>query len=96
MTGAAPMTLREVSRRASDVKAVHGDVNALRNAGLLDKAENGRVVFPYDSMHVDNIMKAARILTVRLILRRPIDLTTSPNRKPSRDGQSHDLVTQEI
>ncbi|UZR27357.1 HVO_A0114 family putative DNA-binding protein [Methylococcus mesophilus] len=60
MTGAGPMTIREVSRRVGrDVKAVHGDVKALLNAGLLDKTESNKIVFPYDSVHVDFIMKAA-------------------------------------
>ncbi|QXP83122.1 hypothetical protein [Methylococcus sp. Mc7] len=54
------MTIREVSRRVGrDVKAVHGDVKTLLNAGLLDKTEAGKVVFPYDSVHVDFVMKAA-------------------------------------
>jgi predicted transcriptional regulator len=36
MTGAGPMTLREAARRVGrDVKAVHSDVRALLNAGLL-------------------------------------------------------------
>ncbi|HHW77527.1 MAG TPA: transcriptional regulator, partial [Xanthomonadaceae bacterium] len=42
-----------------DVKAVHGDVRALLNAGLLDKTEDGKIVFPYDAIHVDFIVKAA-------------------------------------
>ena len=42
-----------------DVKAVHGDVQALLNAGLLQKTENGQIVFPYDTVHVDFLLKAA-------------------------------------
>ncbi|MGB3121607.1 MAG: hypothetical protein WBE58_22475 [Verrucomicrobiales bacterium] len=38
---------------------VHGDVRALLNAGLLDKAEEGKIVFPYDAIHVDFLVKAA-------------------------------------
>jgi predicted transcriptional regulator len=30
-----------------DVKAVHGDVHALLNAGILQKTEDGRIVFPF-------------------------------------------------
>ena len=38
MAGQGPLTIREVARRvARDVKAVHGDVHALIDAGLLDK-----------------------------------------------------------
>jgi len=60
MTGAGPMTIREAARRIKrDVKAVHGDVQALLNAGLLQKTENSRIVFPYDAVHVDFMLKAA-------------------------------------
>jgi predicted transcriptional regulator len=53
MTGQGEMSIREVARRlARDVKAVHGDVTALVEAGILDQA-NARVVFPYDAVHVD-------------------------------------------
>ena len=54
------MTIREAARRVGrDVKAVHGDVRALLNAGLLDKTEDGKIVFPYDAIHVDFVVKAA-------------------------------------
>jgi len=54
MTGQGEMTIREVARRVErDVKAVHGDVQALLLAGVLDRADSGRVVFPYDAVHVD-------------------------------------------
>jgi predicted transcriptional regulator len=60
MTGAGPLAIREIARRVGrDVKAVHGDVHVLLNAGLLDKAEDGKVVFPYDAVHVDFVLKAA-------------------------------------
>ena len=42
-----------------DVKAVHGDVQALLTAGILDRADRG-VIFPYDAIHVDfTLTKAA-------------------------------------
>ena len=48
------MTIREIARRIDrDVKAVHGDVRALLLAGVLDRAESGRMVFPYDAVRVD-------------------------------------------
>ena len=54
MTGQGSMAIREVARRvARDVKAVHGDVQALLSAGILDREENGQVIFPYDAVHVD-------------------------------------------
>ena len=60
LTGAGPVTLREVARRVGrDVKAVHGDVHALLDAGLIDKTADGKVVFPYDAVHVDFMIKAA-------------------------------------
>jgi predicted transcriptional regulator len=60
LMGAGPVTIREAARRAQrDVKAVHGDVHALLNAGLLEKTEDGKIVFPYDAIHVDFMVKAA-------------------------------------
>ena len=48
------MTIRDLARELSrDVKAVHRDVHTLINAGLVDRIEDGRVVFPYDGIHVD-------------------------------------------
>ena len=39
MTGAGPLALREIARRVErDVKAVHTDVHALLNAGLIQVA----------------------------------------------------------
>jgi len=38
---------------------VHGDVQALLKAGLLQKKENGRIIFPFGAVHVDFILKAA-------------------------------------
>ena len=60
MTGAGPMSIREAARRVHrDVKAVHGDVHALLNAGLLQKTEKGLIIFPYDAVHVDFMLRAA-------------------------------------
>ncbi|HYZ22041.1 MAG TPA: transcriptional regulator [Rhodopila sp.] len=54
MTGKGPMSVRNVARLVNrDVKAVHGDVQALVQAGVLDKDAKGQVVFPYDAVHVD-------------------------------------------
>ena len=60
MTGQGAMSIRETARRVGrDVKAVHGDVHALLNAGVLDRTEDG-VEFPYDAVHVDfTLTKAA-------------------------------------
>lgn len=61
MTGQGEMTIREIARRVDrDVKAVHGDVQALLVGGVLDRADSGRVIFPYDAVHVDfTLSKAA-------------------------------------
>ena len=60
MTGAGPIATREVARRVGrDVKSVHGDVHALLRAGVLDRTDDGRIVFPYDEVHVDFVLRAA-------------------------------------
>lgn len=60
MTGQGPMSIRESARRVGrDVKAVHGDVHALLDAGVLDRADDGRIVFPYEAVHVDFVLQAA-------------------------------------
>ena len=60
MAGQGPLTIREASRRVGrDVKAVHGDVHALMNAGLLDKTEAGRIVFPFDAVRVEFTLRTA-------------------------------------
>jgi predicted transcriptional regulator len=60
MTGAGPIAIREVARRVErDVKAVHGDVQALLKVGVIDRTTNGQIVFPYDEVHVDFVLRAA-------------------------------------
>jgi predicted transcriptional regulator len=60
MCGAGPISIREAARRVGrDVKAVHGDVTALLKAGLLDRVEGGGVVFPYEAVKVEFMLKAA-------------------------------------
>jgi predicted transcriptional regulator len=55
-----PVSIREAARRAGrDVKAVHGDVTALLNAGILDRAEDGRIVFPFEAVKVEFLLHAA-------------------------------------
>lgn len=60
MTGTGPLAIREVARRVRrDVKSVHGDVQALLTAGVIDHVEDGRIVFPFDEIHVDFVLRAA-------------------------------------
>lgn len=59
LTGAGVVSIREAARRVNrDVRAVHSDVTALINAGLLNRAEGG-IEFPYEAVHVDFVLKAA-------------------------------------
>lgn len=60
LCGAGPVSIREVARRVGrDVKAVHGDVMALLNAGVLDRAEGGGIVFPFEAVKVEFMLQAA-------------------------------------
>ena len=60
LCGAGPVSIREAARRVDrDVKAVHGDVTALLNAGVLDRAEGGGIVFPFEAVKVEFLLKAA-------------------------------------
>jgi predicted transcriptional regulator len=42
-----------------DVKAVHGDVTVLLNAGVLQKTANGLIVFPFDAIGFAVMLRAA-------------------------------------
>jgi len=54
MMGQGEMSIRAVARRVGrDVKAVHGDVTALIEMGAVERTESGRVLFPFERIHVD-------------------------------------------
>jgi predicted transcriptional regulator len=60
LCGAGPVSIREASRRVGrDVKAVHSDITALLNAGVLERAEAGGIVFPFDAVKVEFLLQAA-------------------------------------
>lgn len=61
LAGQEPMSLRAVARLLDrDVKNIHADVHALLNAGILERIDGERIVFPYDAVHVDfTVGKAA-------------------------------------
>jgi len=60
LAGQGPLSIREIARRLGrDVKAVHGEVHALLDAGVLDRADDGRIVFRFDAIHVDFTLHAA-------------------------------------
>lgn len=53
MTGTGPLSIREVARRVGrDFKAVHSDMTVLIQSGVVER-DGGRVVFPYDNIHVE-------------------------------------------
>jgi len=60
LCGAGPVSIREAARRVDrDVKAVHSDVTALLNGGILDRTDDGRIVFPFDAVKVEFLLQAA-------------------------------------
>ena len=60
MTGAGPLGVRELARKVKrDVKGVHTDAHALVLCGVIDKTPDGKLLFPYDVVHVDFMLEAA-------------------------------------
>ncbi|MGK6315313.1 HVO_A0114 family putative DNA-binding protein [Neorhizobium sp. DT-125] len=60
MTGQGPLSIREIARRVGrDFKGVHSDVDMLLGSGVIDRAEGGGVVFPYDRIHLEFDIEAA-------------------------------------
>jgi len=60
LCGAGPVSIREAARRVGrDVKAVHTDVTALLAAGVLDKAVDGGIIFPFEAVKVEFLLQAA-------------------------------------
>ena len=60
LCGAGPVSIREAARRVDrDVKAVHSDITALLNAGVLDRAEGKGIIFPFEAVKVEFLLQAA-------------------------------------
>jgi predicted transcriptional regulator len=60
LCGAGSVSIREAARRVGrDVKAVHGDVTALLEAGVLSRVPGGRIEFPFDAVKVEFLLRAA-------------------------------------
>ena len=60
LCGAGPVSIRAAARLVGrDVKAVHGDITALLSAGILDRAPEGGVVFPFEAVKVEFVLQAA-------------------------------------
>jgi len=60
MTGAGSLGVRELARRVGrDVKGVHTDVTALLQAGVIERTEGGKLLFPYQHVEVRFKLDAA-------------------------------------
>ena len=60
LCGAGPVSIREAARRVGrDVKAVHGEVTAVLKAGVLDRTDDGLIVFPYEAVKVEFVLAVA-------------------------------------
>ena len=60
MTGTGPLSIREIARRVGrDFKGVHTDTTVLVEAGVVDKDGQGKLIFPYEKIHVDFEISAA-------------------------------------
>ena len=60
LCGAGPVSIRAAARRVGrDVKAVHADVTALLSAGVLSRADTGGIVFPFEAVKVEFLLRAA-------------------------------------
>lgn len=60
LCGTGPLSIRGAARRVGrDVKAVHADVTALLRAGVLDRVEGGKIVFPFEAIKVEFLLQAA-------------------------------------
>ena len=60
LTGAGSLGVRELARRVGrDVKGVHTDAQALVLCGVIDKTSDGKLLFPFDAVHVDFMLKVA-------------------------------------
>jgi predicted transcriptional regulator len=59
LAGAGAVSIREAARRVGrDVSAVHRDIHALIDAGIMQQTDDG-VVFPYDAVRIDATLPAA-------------------------------------
>ena len=63
LQGQGAMSVRELARRvARDVRRVHDDVAVLAELGLFERTDSGGVVCPFDALHIDMRLTAARAL----------------------------------
>ena len=60
LCSASPMSIREAARRVErDVKAVHADIAALLNAGVINRDQSGGIVFAFEAVKVEFLLEAA-------------------------------------
>lgn len=60
LQGQGEISLRELARRVErDVKRVHEDVQELLELGLVERGEDGGVVCPFATVHIDMELRAA-------------------------------------
>ncbi len=60
LCGAGPTGVRELARRVGrDVRAVHTDAQRLIGIGLIERAEHGKLEFPYSGVHLELDWRAA-------------------------------------
>lgn len=60
MTGAGSVGIRDLARRVRrDVKGVYNDANALVAAGIIDRTDAGKYIFPFDRVKVTFELRAA-------------------------------------
>lgn len=59
LMGVGPLGVRELARRVGrDVRGVHSDVTALGRAGVIDRTDDGKVLFPYKRVDVRFTVRA--------------------------------------
>ena len=60
MGGKGELGVRELARLADrDVRAVHADAQLLALAGVIDRSDEGKLSFPYLTIHVDFQLQVA-------------------------------------
>jgi predicted transcriptional regulator len=60
MTGAKPLSLEQLTLSTGrDKQAVHHDVQALLDVGVLEGNADANIEFPYDAVHVDFMILAS-------------------------------------
>ena len=60
LCGAGPASIREAARRVErDVKAVHTDITALLNPGMINLDQSAGIVFPFEAVKVGVLLEAA-------------------------------------